>query len=665
MNIKRKLNILLITIITLSCLISVNSLAADIPEGRTISDTDVSLSAISGKKLKITLSNNSKANVNKVQIEGTNTNLAIKGEGDDSYIEYEGEPGIILLGFYKDNTLLATKSLEVLKDGRGNLLSNFAPAIAYEGNGLTDNARSFLIKDSSGVEEITITKATDNAEIYKFSNKNESKKDGNYIVSSDTSKNPIKISLKRLSEDGYYNIKAKDNKGLVHNRKVKVAKVKATNQSNPSQPSKPETPTTKMPEGRTISDTDVSLAATKGKKLKITLKNNNTVKVNKVLIEGTNQKLAIKGKGNKSYIEYSGNPGIIKLGFYKDNKQLATKTIEILKNGKGELIPNFAPVIAYEKDGLKTNARNFIIQDKSGVEEITITKASDNKIIYKLSNKNETKYDKNYIVSSDTSKNPIKISLKRLSTDQYYNIKAKDNRGLIHNRKVKVAKLKTQTSTPNKPSNKLKAGRTLLNFKDVNLKATGGEKVKISIENQKDVNVEKIILTDGTNPIKESKQSYIEYAGIGVFQLEFYKKGAKIPFETKNVEIMQNAKTKKYSANFSPAIAYEKNGLKDKYRIFKIVDGRQSNKNKNASKVKEITIYKKNSEGKYDYKTGTIIYKLDETKDNKYIKSVNTTNLNNVIININRLNVDGYYMIVAKDNYGMTHRREVKVPKTK
>ena len=215
----------------------------------------------------------------------------------------------------------------------------------------------------------------------------------------------------------------------------------------------------------------------------------------------------------------------------------------------------------------------------------------------------------------------------------------------------------------------IKSGRTILNYTDVNLKAIDGNKIKILVENPQEVNLDKIVLTDGTKTISESKNSYIEYAGTGVFQLEFYKKDAKIPFTTKNVEIKQNTKNNTYSANFSPSIVYEKKGLKEKYLTLKIVDGNQEKNIKNGSQVKELTIYRKNDKEEYDYKEANIIYKLNANNatmtDTKYINSINIKNRKKITIKINRLEEYGYYMIVAKDNYGMTHRREVKVPSLK
>ena len=202
-------------------------------------------------------------------------------------------------------------------------------------------------------------------------------------------------------------------------------------------------------------------------------------------------------------------------------------------------------------------------------------------------------------------------------------------------------------------------GKTLLNYVDVDIKPEKGKELKILLPNYNNTVINKVKVSQTGKELKilqdsASKKHYVLYTGkTGEITLEFYKKGATIPFVAREMKINQE-QDGLYSAIVAPKITFSTETNKD--RTFKITD---------TNGINEIIICKRNTKGVYDYKDENIIYKNNVKEDTKINTQYVNTPLeelgNKALIKINRLDEYGYYEIKVVGNSGLTNIREVKV----
>ena len=202
-------------------------------------------------------------------------------------------------------------------------------------------------------------------------------------------------------------------------------------------------------------------------------------------------------------------------------------------------------------------------------------------------------------------------------------------------------------------------GKTLLNYVDVDIKPEKGKELKILLPNYNNTVINKVKVSQTGKELKilqdsVSKEHYVLYTGkTGEITLEFYKKGATIPFVAREMKINQE-QDGMYSAIVAPQITFSTETNKD--RTFKITD---------TNGINEIIICKRNTKGVYDYKEENIIYKNNVKEDTKINPQYVNTPLeelgNKALIKINRLYEYGYYEIKVVGNSGLTNIREVKV----
>ena len=211
----------------------------------------------------------------------------------------------------------------------------------------------------------------------------------------------------------------------------------------------------------------------------------------------------------------------------------------------------------------------------------------------------------------------------------------------------------------------LESGKTLLDYVDVNVVPEKGKELKIMLPNYAKTVIAKVkVLPTGKElkimQDKTSQKYYVTYTGeAGKITLEFYKKAAKSPYMSKQMEV-QKGEDGTYSAIVAPRITYGKETDNDK--IFNVTD---------AKGISEIVICKRNAKGVYDYKEENIIYRLKATASSegtqgkctkKYIeKATFTKQGNNADIKIKRFASYGYYEIKVTGISGLMHTREVKV----
>ena len=211
----------------------------------------------------------------------------------------------------------------------------------------------------------------------------------------------------------------------------------------------------------------------------------------------------------------------------------------------------------------------------------------------------------------------------------------------------------------------LESGKTLLDYVDVNVVPEKGKELKIMLPNYAKTVIAKVkVLPTGKElkimQDKTSQKYYVTYTGeAGKITLEFYKKAAKSPYMSKQMEV-QKGEDGTYSAIVAPRITYGKETDNDK--IFNVTD---------AKGISEIVICKRNAKGVYDYKEENIIYRLKATASSKdtqgkctkkYIeKATFTKQGNNADIKIKRFANYGYYEIKVTGISGLMHTREVKV----
>ena len=440
--------------------------------------------------------------------------------------------------------------------------------------------------------------------------------------------------------------------------------------------------------------TDVAYKSQAGETLKIIINNQKDVKVDKIYLKDASgnivaQQTDIINTG-KNYIEYNKKvAGVYQLWLFKQGKDtpFVKRNVEILYNSnKNTHSTNFSPSITYNDT---TNADNikFKINDGNGIDEIIVQRKND-KGTYEnayTANKANNYKDSNGNANITSLTVPKKegtsyvsyITIKKiLHEDSLYLIKAKDSRGVVHTREVKVVK---KASKPGDNEVNVSNGIEKNNYTGVSLKTEkidNGNKLKITIKNQGTVKVDKMVMKKGNSAIitqdkiLTTNKNYIEFdkAETGVYQIEFYKKDATSPFMTKNLNIFYNINYEKYSTtrktsystNYAPGIGYE-DTKGQKVTKFKILDGNQTSPTKPASSsyVTDLEIQKKNASGKYEQ-----IYKLSgdkETKTNSTISITKNLDTRNITINIQKLEDYAYYKIIAKDNYGLIQEREVKV----
>ena len=211
----------------------------------------------------------------------------------------------------------------------------------------------------------------------------------------------------------------------------------------------------------------------------------------------------------------------------------------------------------------------------------------------------------------------------------------------------------------------LESGKTLLDYVDVNVVPEKGKELKIMLPNYAKTVIAKVkVLPTGKElkimQDKTSQKYYVTYTGeAGKITLEFYKKAAKSPYMSKQMEV-QKGEDGTYSAIVAPRITYGKETDNDK--IFNVTD---------AKGISEIVICKRNAKGVYDYKEENIIYRLKATASSedtqakctkKYIEKATLTKQgNNADIKIKRFASYGYYEIKVTGISGLMHTREVKV----
>ena len=154
-------------------------------------------------------------------------------------------------------------------------------------------------------------------------------------------------------------------------------------------------------------------------------------------------------------------------------------------------------------------------------------------------------------------------------------------------------------------------GKTLLNYVDVDIKPEKGKELKILLPNYNNTVINKVKVSQTGKELKilqdsVSKEHYVLYTGkTGEITLEFYKKGATIPFVAREMKINQE-QDGMYSAIVAPKITFSTETNKD--RTFKITD---------TNGINEIIICKRNTKGVYDYKEENIIYKNNVKEDTK------------------------------------------------
>ena len=135
----------------------------------------------------------------------------------------------------------------------------------------------------------------------------------------------------------------------------------------------------------------------------------------------------------------------------------------------------------------------------------------------------------------------------------------------------------------------LESGKTLLDYVDVNVVPEKGKELKIMLPNYAKTVIAKVkVLPTGKElkimQDKTSQKYYVTYTGeAGKITLEFYKKAAKSPYMSKQMEV-QKGEDGTYSAIVAPRITYGKETDNDK--IFNVTD---------AKGISEIVICKRNA----------------------------------------------------------------------